>query len=294
MSMGNSIMMNELIPLPKKIEKKKGSFSIPQPLSVYQNFDSKIITEFFKEQNFKKVSSFNKSKLLLSIEKNLKELKNVDKELKEEGYLLEIKKENIQIKAINEKGIFYGLQTLNQLIENKKKLENIKIIDFPDMKFRGVHLNLEKYMPTFEKIKELIIKFASYKINSFVIEYDDRFPWEKHPAISHPEAYSKEQIKELISIAAKNFIEIIPLLDSLGHAQQYLKHNTYSYLKELPDRIDEMCPSNPKTLKFIKELWSEVLEIHKSSKYVHISGDEVFRMGEFCVLSAINILKKDV
>ncbi len=279
--------LKNLFPLPK-IVKEGTKIHLLKAIKLWDRKKSEIlektVRKISKENSlsFYYSSNFEKANLRIIIENNIEKLNRLEE--KEESYFLKIKKDSIEIKTFTEKGAFYGLQTLRQILNiSKNKLREIEIIDWPDLKFRGVHLTLGSgHMPKFEQMKSLIERFALYKINNFVIEYDDRFPWEKHPIISHPDAYSKKQIKELISIAKENFIEIIPLLDSLGHAQQYLKHKEYAYLRELPDKIDEMCPSNPKTLKFMKELWEEVLEVHKDSKYAHITGDEVFRLGNFC------------
>ena len=63
------------------------------------------------------------------------------------------------------------------------------------------------------------------------------------------------------------------IIDSLSHANFYLKHKEYESLKELSNQIYEMCPLNPKALKFVKEICLDVLPLH-SSKYFHIGGDK--------------------
>ncbi len=276
-----------IFPLPKIMKESNSEyFSFPEIKCYFSQKSEilrKIVEKISKENSLPlKYSNINTGNLKVIIEKNLKELNTLNN--REESYSLKIKKNFIEIKALTEKGAFYGLHTLRHILNiSKNKLREIEIIDWPDLKFRGVHLTLGSgHMPKFENMKSLIEKFASYKINYLIFEYDDRFPWEKHRKIVHPLAFSKQQIEQLIKFAKENFIEIIPLIDSLGHAEYYLKHKEYAHLREVPDRVEEMCPSNPKTLKFIKELWEEVLEVHKDSKYAHITGDEVFRLGRFC------------
>ncbi|MCX6985977.1 MAG: family 20 glycosylhydrolase, partial [Lentisphaerae bacterium] len=181
------------------------------------------------------------------------------------------------------KGIYYGIQSLRQILQQASILPCMEVIDWPDLSFRGTHITLGSgHMPTFEKLKEILEFLSRLKQNVLVLEYDDRFPFERHPVIPHLGALTKIQIAELVKLAKTLHIQIIPLLDSLGHAQAYLRHPEYKHLAELPRSDAEMCPSNPETLKFVKELWAEVLELHKDAEYAHISGDEVFRLGDFC------------
>ena len=224
------------------------------------------------------------TKISILENKSLFESQIKDVNLRNEAYRLDIRKDSVTLEAGSEKGAYYGLQTIRQLFKNGGEIQEALIEDWPSLKLRGFHLTLGSgHMPTFRRMKEIIRTLAAYKINMLVLEYDDRFPWKKHPALVHPDTYSLEELKELIALAEANCIEVVPLLDSLGHAEQYLCHPEYAHLKERPENIQEMCPQNPAVLEFMKDLWSEVLDIHQNSRYAHITGDEVFRMPEgFC------------
>ena len=149
---------------------------------------------------------------------------------------LKIPSLKIVIDASSGNGAFYALQTLKQLINlSGDQLPVLAVEDSPELPFRGFHSNMALYTPSFESMKRIIADLAKLKINAFVIEYDDRFPWHKHPDIVNPEHFTIDQIRELQDLASDNFIELIPLLDSLGHAEQYLKHSRYKHLRELPE-----------------------------------------------------------
>lgn len=262
-----------LMPMPKQIIKKGGVFNKPDSFLAFQEFSSDKIAKALSDMSIQETASQELSAFIIS---------KTDI-IPKEGYLLQVLNDKIHIEASCERGAFYAIKTLKQLWRNSKSLEQVEISDSPDLPMRAVHITLGSgNMPTFERLKEMIPLFADYKLNTFIIEYDDRFPWEKHPKLVHKDALSKIEIMELIKIASDNFIEIIPLLDSLGHAQQYLIHEEYAHLKELSDNTEEMCASNPDTLKFMKELWEEVLDLHSDSRFAHITGDETFRMGGFC------------
>jgi len=209
---------------------------------------------------------------------------DMDQALREEAYRLEISPDGVAVDSISPRGAFYALKTLKSLASQGGPLKRATVEDAPALKMRGLHITLGSgHMPSFERMLMIIDKLADLKVNALVLEYDDRFPWKSHPYLTNKDSYSYEQLESLIAFAESRFIEVVPLLDSLGHAEQYLRHRECESLKERPESIAEMCPQNPETLKFMKELWSEVLDLHKNSRYAHITGDEVFRLQEgFC------------
>lgn len=209
--------------------------------------------------------------------------KPVRQDARNQAYDLHVESQQVRITAPGVPGIVYGLQTLRQIMIDHPMIPELSISDWPDLPLRGIHLTLGSgHMPRFDKLLELIDLFAAHKLNTLFLEYDDRFPFDRHPQLVHPDALSKDQICQLIACAGKRMINIIPVLDSLGHAEYYLKHSTYRHLAELPDQQAEMCPSNPKTLQFVQELWREILDLHSGCQIAHVTGDEVFRLGGHC------------
>lgn len=148
------------------------------------------------------------------------------------------------------------------------------------MEIRGIHLDLKGCFPRYEYLEEIIGRLAYYKINTLLIEYEDKFRYEKHPEISHPLSLSKERVKNLIQIAEKHHIQLIPLVQCLGHVQYILKHKKYAYLRELEDDVSQYCPSNPDTFKLYTDFLEEILPLHKNSNYFHIGADETRLLGK--------------
>lgn len=205
--------------------------------------------------------------------------------LPKEGFRIHI--ENgvpVRLESSDDAGTFYGLIQLR----NRHGVYPEGVFeDAPALAFRGFHFTMDATgnsaaFPTFERMKELIVQLAEWRYNTLVFEYDDHFPWKKHADIVNPVSWSADQLKELIRLAESYFIEVIPLLDSLGHAVSYLKHESYRHLAETPDNRTEMCASNPETLKFMEELWDEVLAFHPNARFAHISGDEVYPADRYC------------
>ncbi|MBN1676828.1 MAG: beta-N-acetylhexosaminidase [Kiritimatiellae bacterium] len=281
-------LAEELLPLPKRIEREGGLFRAPKALPFVLEGESDrvsgAVSALAEENGLKarRVDAGRDAVLRLALRGTVRELRGVAGALAEEGYALRVLKSGVQLSAPSERGLFYGLQTLRQLMAAGEGVPCVHIVDWPDMPFRGVHMTLGGGGFTFEVLARTIRQLAACKMNAVVFEYDDKFPWESHPAVAHPDALTRREIRALIDLAAAHGMEVVPLLDSLGHAICYLKHDAYRHLRELPDNVHEMCPNNPKTLAFIKELWAEILDVHREARYAHITGDEVFRLGDFC------------
>ncbi len=232
---------------------------------------------------WRQLETSDNATLSVQIVSSLRLPQSVPAVLREQAYRLEITRHQILIQAETIIGLFYGVQTLGQLLVQSDRLPCGVLLDWPDLEMRGVHLTLGSgHMPPYEKLKETLEKLASFKFNYFLIEYDGSFSWEKYPFIAIPSALTKDQCRDLIATARQNFIELIPTVDSLGHQEHYLCHPSLKHLREVPTSSMELCASNPKSKAFIKDLWQEVLDVHSDARYVNITGDEVFRFNKLC------------
>jgi N-acetyl-beta-hexosaminidase len=134
---GNFGNQFKLLPKPQKIEFLSGSFNIKDLRSVYlREIDKRPVLESSLSRLPLAVSS-GKGVLTLSLSQNK------DLPLSEEGYILEIKNGEIMVSSRGEAGLFYGCQTLAQLMEDAKdqqiEIPSLKITDFPDVPYRAVH-----------------------------------------------------------------------------------------------------------------------------------------------------------
>lgn len=270
-----------IIPEPKNIKRMAGEFVLDGGVEIIGGGAVSALTGFLASELNKrfavKAAQGSKSgRILLELDK--------DARIRDQGYGLHVDKERIRIISGSEKGLFYGIQTLLMLPQKTGagyRLPCLRISDWPDLSIRGVHVTLSASVSRLPVLNNMIKELAQHKINMLIFEYEDKFPFERHPAISSPHAFSKDQIREMVELADGNQIELIPLVDSLGHANPYLKHKKYARLKERPHSIEEMCPLNPGSLKLVQELCLDLFPFHPS-RYFHIGGDEVFRLGDFC------------
>ncbi|MBB3971140.1 beta-N-acetylhexosaminidase [Mucilaginibacter phyllosphaerae] len=172
-----------------------------------------------------------------------------------EGYHLVIHTHQITLSGHDEAGLFYGLQTLTQLIKPGAKsnisLRGCDITDYPRFAYRGMHLDVSRHMFTVTAIKKWLTALAAYKINTFHWHLTDDQGWrieiKKYPLLQSIAAYrsqtlighkrewphlfdgkkyggfySQDDIKDMIQYAAKLHITIIPEIEMPGHAMAAL------------------------------------------------------------------------
>ena len=207
--------------------------------------------------------------------------------LSEEGYSLSVAPDEIRFVAATGRGLYCAAQTFAQLIGVDRTVGCVEIVDWPAMPMRGLFIILGPDLrwypgaqtPTLEYLKGLVRTLSEYKLNTLVIEYADRFSYESHPDLNHKEAFSRDEIRELVSFADDHRVQIIPLLQCLGHLDYMLVHKEYAHLREGGDEGRQICPLNSESLTLWTELAGEIMELHPNSRYFHVGGDETRELG---------------
>lgn len=205
-----------------------------------------------------------------------------DAKLGDEGYRLQTARDGAQVHANTNAGLFYGLQTFLQMLHRvgaSWKIPHCRIVDRPALAMRGIHIDLKAQMLRFDYIMNMLHRCAQYKINTVLIEYEDKFPFRKHPRIVSPLALSRDEISQLVQTARTLNIRIIPKVQALAHAEYVLKHEQYNHLREHPDSPTDYCPLHPEYMPLIEDMFTEVIEAHRDSEYFHAGCDEPLLLG---------------
>lgn len=201
--------------------------------------------------------------------------------ISEEGYSLKINKDNIHIQSRSKTGLFYGCQTLAQLMEDSRDfnltIPLMKITDYPSLVYRAVHFDVKHHLDNINYYYNCIDKLARYKVNAIIWELEDKLVFSRHPEISAPNAISKQEMQAIFRYAKERHIEISPLVQGLGHASFILKHHWE--LRENPSSDWGFCPSEPRTYELQYDLYRDALEALPDGKYLHIGGDEISAIG---------------
>ena len=115
--------------------------------------------------------------------------KNVPKLLGVNGYQIEASPKGLTVRASSAAGLFYGTQTLLQLIQTDNGRPFVKemlIKDWPDIPIRAVHYDTKHFQEKKEYVFNFIRTLAGYKINMLIWEWEDKFAYKSHPEIGAP------------------------------------------------------------------------------------------------------------
>lgn len=276
----------QIVPTPKLIKSLEGDFRLKDDLhiTVLTPKDSTdYIIELIQQtlKGFQKINSVikNNGDIQISYIGN-EEQNHIIQNFGDEGYLLRISKKKIELKAHTAKGIYYAAMSLIQMLEKANgSLPCIEIIDWPDMKIRGVSDDISRgQVSNLENFKKIISHIARYKMNTYMLYMEDMLEFEKYPTIGKNRgALTKSEVKEIITFAKKNFVEVIPIFQTLGHYENILSQEEFLRYAEFPGAAS-LNVSNDSTYFFLEDLLKEVFELFPS-EYFHMGADESWDVG---------------
>lgn len=229
------------------------------------------------------------------------------------AYSLEVKKEGILITAASEEGVFYGIQSLIQLLDpqtsgNKFSIPFVRIKDEPRFNYRGMHLDVTRHFFPVSYVKKYIDYLAQHKMNYFHWHLTDDQGWrieiKKYPKLTeigsmrkgtiigrlpgtgntntpHGGFYTQDEIREVVKYAADRYINVIPEIEMPGHASAALAAYSHIGCTGGPYKVQEtwgvfddvFCAGNDETFAFLEDVIDEVVALFPS-KYIHVGGDE--------------------
>ncbi|RMH65210.1 MAG: hypothetical protein D6677_03010 [Calditrichaeota bacterium] len=196
-----------------------------------------------------------------------------------EGYVLQLKVNNIVIGG-SPRGVFYGVQTLLQLIHGTMPDHEITIIDEPDLALRGITDDISRgQVSTPQDMKTIIRYIASLKMNVYMPYLEDLFPFASHPDIGqHRGLYTVQQWRSIQSFADSLYVDVIPIFQTLGHYENLLILPPYLSLAEYPGAASLQI-GREATYTFLKEVLDEIIPVFKSA-YFHMGADESWDVGK--------------
>lgn len=299
-----------VIPKPLSLVQNEGSFKVTKSTKFYASTpEAKTIATFFAS----KIESSTGYDLAISEEEvssnAIALLIDNSLEVNDEGYTLDATDKLVSIKAKTAKGLFYGMQTLMQLLPAEIEsttvvngiawtLPCVTIKDEPRFAYRGIMLDPCRHFIPVENIKKQLDVLALFKINQFHWHLTEDQGWrieiKKYPKLTeigskrvdgegteYSGFYTQEQIKEVVAYASERFINVIPEIELPGHALAAI--SAYPELSckgdSLSPRIiwgveeDVYCAGKEETFKFLEDVIAEVVPLFPG-EYFHIGGDE--------------------
>lgn len=204
-----------------------------------------------------------------------------DESLHAEAYELDIQPGRITVTAGHRPGYMHALATIDHLRDGPI-LPVGTIRDWPRLPLRGLQLMVEKiYQLDEAQIRSLISSAARHKLNTLLIEFGDRFPFEgRHEVVASPSALTRPQLRRIIDEARDLGLEIIPLVQCMGHMEWLLQHEQYADIREEDEVRAQVCPSNERSVRVWAELTEQVLDFVGKCGRLHIGGDETRQLGD--------------
>lgn len=284
-----------VIPKPQKVSLGQGYFSFnPQTKLVYADNALKSVADAYQDvlKNEFSIQVTHQNNKVLS--KNAIYLQ-LDSKLGKEAYVLDVQTDKIVCKASSNAGLFYGLQTLAQLIQTENGKSTVPVVlieDAPLYDWRGYMLDESRHFMGKDVVKQYLDIMARLKLNVFHWHLTDEQGWrieiKRYPLLTQegsvgswsdanaPSAfYTQDEIKEIVEYAAQRHIMVVPEIDMPGHATAVGRsYPEISGGGEGRWKDFTFHPARETTYEFISNIFDEVVELFPAP-YIHIGADEV-------------------
>lgn len=288
-------LLKKLLIKPKKLDLKDGEYKQNKSAEIFTNADADMsyLLELVGFENNAKKVWYDTKAFVLSIGDANPTIANIEF-VNDEEYIMEIGEDKILIISKTEGGMLLGLKAFIRMSEELDVMPNMLIDDYPDIPFRAVHTCMfkpndgtEKEESSPEYIKMMMKTAALCGYNHIFIEFWGMFPYSL-PYAHWPNAYTKEQVKDLVDFAFdKLHIRPIPQQNLTSHAAwSRIISRQHTVLDQRPDLADMYIPGgwcfateNPKTREFLELLMDELIVMFRNPPYLHTGCDKAFGFG---------------
>ncbi|NLE45308.1 MAG: family 20 glycosylhydrolase [Chloroflexi bacterium] len=177
-------------------------------------------------------------------------------------------------------GLFYAVQLLRQLLRaDGRGLPSMTVHDWPTLPYRGVMLDVSRRkVPTLAALKEVVAELSHYRLNALQLYTEHTFAFPSHPEIGRNcGSLTSQDILELDACCRQYHVELMPNLQSFGHARNTLILPEYQHLAE-SDMLWTLSPAFEGTYELLDDLYADMLPAF-SSKTLNIDCDETYDLG---------------
>ena len=150
---------------------------------------------------------------------------------------------------------------------------------------RAFQWDLARQVERLDFLLALLPRYAAWGYQELYLHLEDAVHYPSLPGVGRDDAYTYEQLGELVLTAAQNGIRVVPIVNLLGHTQYLIKHPEWRDLNELRDERDrplahgQVCPLHPGTLEVAERLLRDLAPYCTAGK-VHVGLDESFHLGK--------------
>ncbi|MEA2062264.1 MAG: beta-N-acetylhexosaminidase [Gemmatimonadota bacterium] len=205
-----------------------------------------------------------------------------DQGLDRQAYKLVIIGGKIVITGNSDQGLFYGVQSLLQLMRNIEPhvctLPAGVITDWPDLELRFIHWDTKHHQDRPGTLRRFLDWAAFFKVNCIGFEIEDKYEYPRHPLIGAPGAFTKSEMQELTAYALERFIQLVPVVQAPAHMAYVLKHEKFAHLRSDGSNY-QSCMCDEKAIRLILDMYQDMIDATPGVKYFHVSTDEIYYAG---------------
>jgi hypothetical protein len=144
------------------------------------------------------------------------------------------------------------------------------------MEIKAIHFDMKSMIPTAEYALTLVDELAEVGINAVLVEFEDKFPFDVTRGTHHPCAWTKEEFRRFADKCREKKMEMIPLLQSIGHLDYLLKYPKFRDLRDggPEGSTYQWCLALEESYELWCKMVDELLELFPETVYFHIGADE--------------------
>ena len=209
--------------------------------------------------------------------------------LRPQQYQLDSDKSGIRLQGGSEAALFWGMQTLAQLLEQTPgQVPGFSIDDEPDFEQRGYMLDVSRCkVPEMDTLFRLIDRLAELKYNQLQLYMEHTFAFAAHRRVWYDASpFTAEEILAVDRYCRDRFIQLVPNFNSFGHLERWLQFPEYKHLAECPEgyesqwgfRSGGVLRPDAGSLAFLDSLYAELLP-NFTGRLFNIGCDETWELG---------------
>jgi hexosaminidase len=203
-----------------------------------------------------------------------------------ESYSLEVTTNGVEINAPSSAGLFYGVQTLLQMVEGtgtNAVLPVARIRDWPALAYRGVMIDFsEGELLKVSEVERQLDLLARFKANQYFFYSEASIELDGYEIVNPTGRYSRDDVRQVIDYARQRHIDVVPCMELYGHMHNLFRYEHFADLG-LPRYGEEFDPRNPRALATIDDLINKYMDLFPS-KWIHVGFDEPWSLGKIGIV----------
>ncbi len=203
-----------------------------------------------------------------------------------ESYTIQVTPKGVEIRGRSSAGIFYGVQTLLQMVEGtgaEAVLPVARVKDWPTMAYRGVMVDFsEGELIRVSEAERQIDLMARFKANQYFFYSEASIEFEGYDVVNPNGRYSREEVRQVIEYARQRHIDVVPCMELYGHMHNMFRFEKYADLG-LPRYGGEYDPRNPRMYEVLDNWIEQTAKLFPSPWY-QVGFDEPWSLGKVGVV----------